>query len=366
MSHAKAIRERLGDMLVQAGLVNMSQLNEALEAQKSTGMRLGKQLVALGHVTELQLAQTLSNQLSIPWVSLDRIEFSHDLLARVPAELADRYTLMPIYVRSVRHQGDTLYVAMEDPTDEVAHQQVSAAAGLPVRAMIAAPGDIRRAIDRHYFVELSPEGYVVGGLRDAVERAVSVLPKPPTPAAQPASTKRGKPAPPPHPAKAAGKKPPPPPGEAPPARPEPARGEDASASPDRPSQPGADRPSHPGAANSNGKAASPEVHKVPLQYYETPSEPPGHNARVLTLLDGTRVAVPPTGPQRFAQDVTAVRHVIRAIRAASADAGIEQAPTWHEVVQVLLDAVHARGFRLSRKDVGEAFLRLRERKGAND
>jgi type IV pilus assembly protein PilB len=350
MSHAKAIRERLGDLLVQAGLVSTSQLQEALEAQKSSGMRLGKQLVALGHVSELQLAQTLSNQLSIPWVSLDRIEFSHDLLARVPAELAERYTLMPIYVRSVRHQGDTLYVAMEDPTDELAQKEVSAAAGLPVRAMIAAPGDIRRAIDRHYFVELSPEGYVVGGLRDAVERAVSVLPKPPTPAAPPAAAKRAKPAPPPHPGKAPGKKPPPPPSDA--------RGDGSST--------GAERVSHPGAANTNGKVAGPEVHKVPLQYYETPSEPPAQHTRVLTLLDGTRVAVPPTGAQRFAQDVTEVRHVIRAIRAASADAGIDQAPTWHEVVQVLLDALHARGFRLSRKDIGEAFLRLRERKTAGD
>jgi type IV pilus assembly protein PilB len=352
MSQVQAIRERIGDMLVASGLVSAPQLEEALAAQRRTGARLGKQLVQLGYVSELQLAQTLSNQLAIPWVSLDRIEFSRELLARIPAELAERHTLMPVYVRSVRGQGDTLYVAMEDPTDESTLREVSAAAALPVRAMIAAPGDIRRAIDRHYFVEVGPPitSTPSTGLRDALERAAesayvaanAFVPPPgnmPPAAARPAAP----PAPTVPTASGIVPAPPAPHGKGP--------GHGALAPEKKPPPP---RPPAKPAANT-------DPHLVPLERYETPSEPPGANRRVLTLLDGTRLAVTPTGSKRFAQEATEVRHVVRTIRAVSADAGIEQAPTWHEVAQIILDAARARGTKLTRKDIAEAYLRLRAR-----
>jgi hypothetical protein len=59
--------------------------------------------------------------------------------------------------------------------------------------------------------------------------------------------------------------------------------------------------------------------------------------------------------------VSEVRHVIRAIRAVNADAGVEDAPKWHDVLQAVLDAAAARGVQLTRKDVAEAWLALRER-----
>ena len=316
MSQAKAYRERIGDMLIAAGLVTPAQIDEALQAQKISGTRLGKQLVALGHVSELQLAQALSNQLSIPWVSLERIEFSRELLARVRAEVAERHSLMPIYVRSVRDQGDTLYIAIEDPTDEVALQQVSQSSGLPVRAMIAAPSDIRRAIDRHYFAE-SPVPAIIApgtGLRDVLERAAESL----HPAAPNTGTRlkaQPPPAPPSVPPVAPRVEPP-----APPAV--------AKAVPNKPSIP----PPLPSIL----PAAEPVV---PLEDYETPSKPPARAPRTLTLLDGTQVAIPASRTKRFSQEIVEVRQVVRAIRAASADAGIEDPPTWHDVVQIVLEAL---------------------------
>jgi type IV pilus assembly protein PilB len=143
-------RVRLGELLVAAQIITRDQLEEALELQKRDGRRLGKLLVEAGLVTETQVTQILSQQLSVPWVSLYHIDFSRQLLDLVPLELAEKYGLVPIFVRRVRGLGETLYVAMDDPSDEVAQREVSQWCGLPVRAMIAPPSDIRAAIRVYY------------------------------------------------------------------------------------------------------------------------------------------------------------------------------------------------------------------------
>lgn len=147
---------RIGDMLVAAGFVTEEQVCEALTEQRSTGRRLGEELVSLGFVTEVQLIQVLSNQLSVPWVSLHHIEMTRELLDLVPAEIADRYGLIPVYKRAVRREGETLFVAMDDPTNEDAIREVSRACGLPVKPMVAPPTDIRNAI-RVYYLGMAPK-----------------------------------------------------------------------------------------------------------------------------------------------------------------------------------------------------------------
>jgi type IV pilus assembly protein PilB len=143
-------RLRLGQLLVDAKLITEQALQEVLGRQGADGRRLGTLLVEGGFINETQLTQILSHQLSVPWVSLLHIEFSRQLLNLVPHDVADRYCLVPIYVRHVRHQGDTLYVAMDDPTNEVGLNACRDHAGLPVRAMIAPPLDIRNAIRVYY------------------------------------------------------------------------------------------------------------------------------------------------------------------------------------------------------------------------
>jgi len=143
-------RVRLGELLVAAQIISRQQLEEALELQKTDGRRIGKLLVEHGFVTETQVTQILSQQLSVPWVSLYHIDFSRQLLDLVSRELAEKYCLVPIFVRRVRGSGETLYVAMDDPTDEVAQREVSEWCRLPVRAMIAPPSDIRSAIRVYY------------------------------------------------------------------------------------------------------------------------------------------------------------------------------------------------------------------------
>ena len=143
-------RVRLGELLVDAHIVTREQLEDALALQKKDGRRIGTLLVEVGLVSETQVTQILSQQLSVPWVSLYHIDFSRQLLNLVSQELAERFCLVPIFVRKVRGLGQTLYVAMDDPSDENAQSEVAQFSGLPVRAMIAPPTDIRSAIRAYY------------------------------------------------------------------------------------------------------------------------------------------------------------------------------------------------------------------------
>ena len=146
-----AERTRIGDLLVAAGFINVTQVQDVLARQRETGRRFGEELVAMGFVSEVQVTQMISNQLSVPWVSLYHVEFTRELLNLIPAEIAQRFCLVPVYVRKVRYDGDTLYVAMDDPTNEEALNYVRDSSGLPVRAMVAPPSEIRDAIDVYYF-----------------------------------------------------------------------------------------------------------------------------------------------------------------------------------------------------------------------
>jgi type IV pilus assembly protein PilB len=147
------VAKRIGELLVEAGVLSQQQLEQALFAQRKDGRKLGQLLIELGFATEEQLTQTLSRQLSVPWVSLYHVDFSRSLLNLVPRAVAEKYSLVPIFVRRVRNQGDTLYVAMDDPTNEAALDEVTRAASLPVKPMIACPSDIRAAIRVYYLGE---------------------------------------------------------------------------------------------------------------------------------------------------------------------------------------------------------------------
>jgi type IV pilus assembly protein PilB len=144
------VSKLIGELLVEAKALTRDQLDEALRQPREAGKKLGHVLLERGLVSEAQLTQSLSLQLAVPWVSLYHIDFSRQLLSRVPREIAEEHCLVPIYVRHVKGSGETLYVAVEDPTNQDALSAASRAAALPVRPMIASPSDIRSAIRVYY------------------------------------------------------------------------------------------------------------------------------------------------------------------------------------------------------------------------
>jgi type IV pilus assembly protein PilB len=182
-------RPRIGELLVEAKVITQGQLDEALGQPRAEGVRLGQHLVAMGLVNDTQLTQTLSLQLSIPWVSLYHIDFSRQLLNMVPREIAEKFCAVPIFLRAEKKKPTTLYVAMDDPTNEQALAAIAAAASVPVKPMIASQKDIRAAI-RVYYAGGGEEAAGPMTTRDRPHKAAPAKPPPLPPPLPPSAGPR--------------------------------------------------------------------------------------------------------------------------------------------------------------------------------
>jgi type IV pilus assembly protein PilB len=180
-------RMRLGDLLVSSKIISAAQLEDALARQKQMGTRLGETLVALGHVTEMQVAQVLSHQLSLPWVDLVRVDFSRELLNLVSPDVAVAARVVPIYVRKVK-QGEVLFVATDDPLNEAGLAEVAAHVGLPVRPMVASARDLRDALRAYYGREI-PTPTPVRAAEPELEIDLDEAPAPDSSASEVAATR---------------------------------------------------------------------------------------------------------------------------------------------------------------------------------
>ncbi|MDD4085321.1 MAG: Flp pilus assembly complex ATPase component TadA [Acholeplasmataceae bacterium] len=151
-------KRRLGEILIDSGAINQKQLEHALNEQKSSGKRLGETLVTLGYLTEKQILSTLEQQLGIKYVNLSEEKIEREAIAAVPLFLAERYNVVP-----VRKEDTRLYLAMSDPTNFYAIDDVRMVSGLEVWPLLAEAKDISLAINNNY------------GVQGRVESAVSKL-----------------------------------------------------------------------------------------------------------------------------------------------------------------------------------------------
>ena len=136
---------RLGDLLVASGVISEEQLHEALELQKQTHQRLGDVLVQSGIITEQHLIEALQIQLGVEFVDLTAVSIPVELAKYVPRNIARKFCVVP--VKLIR---DTLYLAMSDPLDFVAQEEVKAASRKRVVPMIATRRAVEQAISRLY------------------------------------------------------------------------------------------------------------------------------------------------------------------------------------------------------------------------
>ncbi|WP_077618965.1 GspE/PulE family protein [Bacillus sinesaloumensis] len=137
-------RKRLGDLLVQSGLISEEQLQQALK-DKNESQKLGDVLLQRGFITEQQLIEVLEFQLGIPHVSLFRYPIDASLTSLIPREMARRYQLI-----ALRKEGDRLYVAMADPMDFYAIEDLRLRTGFQIEPAIASKDEILRAINKFY------------------------------------------------------------------------------------------------------------------------------------------------------------------------------------------------------------------------
>ena len=138
-------RPKLGDMLIEANLIDEVQMRIALQEQKQRGTRFGSTLLALHFIDENVLTAFLSRQLDIPCVSLSNIEIPSRLLMAVPKDLALRYHILP-----VREDKGILHVAMCDPMDWETTEALETHTGWSVVPMVAPQSSILDCIERHY------------------------------------------------------------------------------------------------------------------------------------------------------------------------------------------------------------------------
>ncbi len=139
------VPDKLGELLVRTGKINQAQLNEALALQKDQGGRLGTNLVKLGHMTDKQLVESLSQHFKVPSVDLHGMEIDDAVIKIIPADIARKYTIFP-----VAKAGATVTVAMIDPTNVFAMDDVKFMTGYKVEPVVASETAIRGAIDRYY------------------------------------------------------------------------------------------------------------------------------------------------------------------------------------------------------------------------
>jgi type IV pilus assembly protein PilB len=137
--------ERLGEMLLKAGLISQQQLQEALALQKSNGGKLGYNLVRLGHVKEEDITSLLSEQYGVPAIHLEHFEIDESVLKHIPSDVAQKYLVIPI-----ERTGATLTVAMADPSNVFALDDIRFITGYQVEPVVASEASIREAIAKYY------------------------------------------------------------------------------------------------------------------------------------------------------------------------------------------------------------------------
>ncbi|MDG4657465.1 GspE/PulE family protein [Ectobacillus antri] len=147
----KRVRIRLGDLLVEHGLVTEEQLQHTLST-KEPGQKLGDALLQRGYITEQQLIEVLEFQLGIPHVSLYRYPFDETLFSLISKETAKRNLVVPL-----KKQGDKLYVAMVDPMDYFVINDLRLSTGFQIEPLIAMKDDVLRTISRYYDLQDSFE-----------------------------------------------------------------------------------------------------------------------------------------------------------------------------------------------------------------
>ncbi|MFB3850354.1 MAG: type IV-A pilus assembly ATPase PilB [Acidobacteriota bacterium] len=137
--------DRIGELLLKSGLINEQQLQEALKLQKTNGGKLGFNLVKLGYVKEEDITSLLSEQYGVPAIHLEHFDIEDEVLKLIPPDIAQKFLLIPI-----ERTGATLTVAMADPSNIFAIDQIRFLTSYTIEPVVASEASIRSAIDKYY------------------------------------------------------------------------------------------------------------------------------------------------------------------------------------------------------------------------
>ena len=150
-------KKRIGDMLLEAGIITQEQLEDALEKNKTAHKKIGEMLVDLGYATEEAIGEGLATQLNIPFISLHGMKIEDDIIKLADGKLLRKHLMIPFEykegnVNIIRdpYNANILHLAMADPMDMRGIDDFSIITNLQVEPVIATTQDILVTLDKYY------------------------------------------------------------------------------------------------------------------------------------------------------------------------------------------------------------------------
>ncbi len=137
--------KQLGELLLDRGIINQSQLDQALNTQRDKGGLIGEILVELGFVKEEDIAQSLTAQYGFPYLPLGSYDVNVEITGIIPGRVARQYLLVPI-----DKIGNNLTLAMSNPLNVQAIEDVELLSGCSVQTFVSTASDIKKAIEKYY------------------------------------------------------------------------------------------------------------------------------------------------------------------------------------------------------------------------
>ena len=141
----RVITKRIGEVLLERGLINRKALDKALAHQKEHGGLMGQILIQLGFVTEDEVALALTAQYGFPYLPLANYEIDPELTGLISEQIARQYCLIPI-----DRIGNALTLAMADPSNLQAIEEVELMTKCVVQTFVSTPSEIGKAIEKYY------------------------------------------------------------------------------------------------------------------------------------------------------------------------------------------------------------------------
>jgi len=141
----RIITKQLGELLLERGVINKKHLEKALQIQKQKGGLLGQILVALGHATEEEIAQAITVQYGLPYLPLAGYEIDAESVKLIPEQVAKQYGLI-----AIDKIGDTLTLAMSNPLNIQAIEDVEFLTKCKVQSFVSTLSDVNDAITKYY------------------------------------------------------------------------------------------------------------------------------------------------------------------------------------------------------------------------
>src|SRR3954462_13896869 len=136
---------KLGEILVRENLLSAQQLRDALDYQRNHGGRLGFNLVKMGLVSDDMITAVLSRQYGVPTVNLELFDIEPSVIRLIPQEVAQKYSVLPL-----SRVGASLTLAMVDPTNVFAMDDIKFMTGLNIEPVVVSEASVQEAISRYY------------------------------------------------------------------------------------------------------------------------------------------------------------------------------------------------------------------------